>query len=128
MIIHYPVRRAAEEINPFLIIRVLDSGGKHGKCTESADGESLTYIDRLATFLGYPRGLVQVMAARLHEARVWESDEVRSEIWFDPQKGGMAFLLDLMVAEGQLIRRWSEEDKQFAYRESDIRAVSHFAI
>jgi hypothetical protein len=49
------------------------------------------YIDRIATFLGYPPGLVQVMAARLQEAKVWESDEVRCESWFDPKKGGHGF-------------------------------------
>lgn len=86
------------------------------------------YIARIATFLGYPRGLVQVFAARLQEAKIWESDEVRCERWFDPKKGATAFLLDLMVAEGKLIRGWSEEKKQYAYRESDIRAVSHFAV
>ena len=68
------------------------------------------------------------MAARLHEAKIWEKDEVRCERWFDPQKGGLAFLLDLMVAEGKLIRRWSQEEEQFAYHVPDIRALSHLAV
>ncbi len=86
------------------------------------------YADRVATFLGYAPGLVQVIAARLQEAKIWESDDVRCESWFDPEKGGVAFLLDLMVAEGKLIRGWSEEKKEYAYHEPDIGAVSHFAV
>jgi hypothetical protein len=44
------------------------------------------------------------------------------------QTGGVAFLLDVMVAEGKLFRRWSEEKKQYTYNESNIRAVSQFAV
>jgi hypothetical protein len=86
------------------------------------------YIDRVATFLGYPPGLVQVMAARLQEAKVWESDEVRCESWFDPKKGATAFMLDLMVAEGAIIRMWSEEKKQYSYYLPEFRAVPQFAV
>ena len=57
------------------------------------------YVDRIATFLNYPLGLVQVMAARLQESKIWEGDEVRYERWIDPQGGAAAFLGDLMVAE-----------------------------
>jgi len=83
---------------------------------------------RIATFLGCPRAMVQAVAARLYEARIWEEDEVRSEKWFDPETGGVAFVADLMVAEGSLIRRWSEERQQFAYRPTDIRPVSQLAV
>jgi len=69
------------------------------------------YVDRIATLLEYPLDLVRVIGARLHEAKIWENDEVHYESWSDPQKGGVAFLLDLMVAEGELIRKWSEEKK-----------------
>lgn len=68
------------------------------------------------------------MGARLHEAKIWETDEVRCESWFDPQKGTVAFLLDLMVAEGKLIRAWSEAKRQYAYHEPEIWAVSHLAV
>jgi hypothetical protein len=86
------------------------------------------FVDRIATFVGYPRGLVRVIGARLQEAKIWESDEVRCESWFDPEKGAIAFMLDLMVAEGKLLRRWSEERKQYAYFAPDIMAVSQFAV
>jgi len=71
---------------------------------------------------------VQVIAARLYEARIWEDDQVRSEPWFDPQKGGVAFWLDVLVAQGELIRGWSEENKQFAYGVPNNRPVSQFAV
>jgi len=54
---------------------------------------------------------VQVVAARSQEAKIWEGDEVRCEHWFDAQKGGVAFMMDLLVANGKLIRKWSEEKK-----------------
>jgi hypothetical protein len=85
-------------------------------------------VTALRRFSGIPPGLVQVVAARLYEGRIWENEEVRSEAWFDPHNGGVAFIVDLMVAEGVLIRRWSEEDQQFAYRAADLPAVSHFAV
>lgn len=85
------------------------------------------YVDRIATFLGYPRSLVQVIAARLQEARIWEGEEVRCEGWFDPKDSGIALLLDLMVSEGRLVRHWSEEKNQYTYHVPDIRASSQLA-
>ena len=35
------------------------------------------YTDRVASFLGYPRGFVQVISGRLTEARIWDGDQVR---------------------------------------------------
>jgi hypothetical protein len=81
------------------------------------------WSDRIATFLGYAPALVQAVAARLYDARIWENDEVRSENGFDPETGGGAFIADLKVAEGLLTRRWSEEDQQFVYPVADIPAL-----
>jgi hypothetical protein len=86
------------------------------------------YVDRIATFLQYPRSLVQVISARLTEARIWDGDQVRSDGWRDPQNGGEPFLLDLMVAEGKVIGRWSEEKGQCTYHQPDVAAGSRFAI
>jgi hypothetical protein len=77
------------------------------------------YVDRVAAFLGYSHGLEQVIADRLQEARIWEGDEVRCENWCDPQKGRMPLLLDVMVAEGRLVRRWSEDKNQYTYHVAD---------
>ena len=73
------------------------------------------YTDRVATFLGYPVGFVQVIAARLIQSGIWAGDEVSSEPWLDPQKGHISFMLDLMVAEGTFTARWSEEKGQRSY-------------
>jgi hypothetical protein len=86
------------------------------------------YVDRIATFLGYPSGLVQVVAARLYEAKIWEKTEVRCESWFDPEMGDLAFALDLMVAEGKLIRTWSEENKEYEFGAPLVSTVPHLAV
>jgi hypothetical protein len=86
------------------------------------------YVDRIAMFVGYAPGLVQVIAARLQEAKIWEGDEVRCESWFDPKNGAMAFMLDVLVAEGKVMRTWSEEKKQYAYHEPEIRPVSQLVV
>jgi hypothetical protein len=59
------------------------------------------YTERVATFLGYPLGLVQVISARLTEAGIWDGDQVRCDRWYDPQYGGTSFMMDLMIANGQ---------------------------
>lgn len=82
------------------------------------------YINRIATLLNYPPGQVEVIAGRLRQAKTWEGDEVRCESWFHPQRGGLQFRLDLMVAEGTLIRRWSEEKKDYEYSLPNIKEVS----
>jgi hypothetical protein len=86
------------------------------------------YINRITAFLRYPLGLVQLIAVRLQEARIWEGNQVRCESWFDPKKGALALTLDVMVAEGKLIRSWSEERGQYAYRECYNRSISQFAV
>jgi len=72
------------------------------------------YVDRVATFVGYPQDLVQVIADRLQKAEIWRGHTVHCEPWFDPRGGG-AFVLDLLVAEGQLLRAWSEERQDYVY-------------
>jgi hypothetical protein len=86
------------------------------------------YFARIATLLGYSPGLVQVIAARLHEAQIWESDEGRCERWFDPEKGAISFLLDWMVAEGKFVRCWSEEKNDFAYRMVEVQPYSRLTV
>ena len=65
---------------------------------------------------------------RLQEAKIWEGDTVRWEEWFDSEKGGVTLLLGIMIAEGKLIRRWSDEWKQFAQSEVDIKPATHLAV
>jgi hypothetical protein len=72
--------------------------------------------------------LVQVIAARLHEAQIWESDEVRCERWFDPEKGAIGFVVDLFVAEGKFVRRWSEEKNDFEYRMFEVQPCPRLTV
>jgi len=74
------------------------------------------YVDRIATFLGFPTSFVQVIATRLVESKIWEGDEVQCDNWFDPEKGSVAFIADLLLAQGRLTRQWSEEDGAYRYR------------
>jgi len=75
------------------------------------------YTDRVATFLGYRVGFVQVIAARLIEARIWDNDEVSSEPWLDPLKGDVSFMLDLRKKRGNAIitcpNSWPFHTSQF---------------
>jgi hypothetical protein len=82
------------------------------------------YPERIAAFLGYPASLVQVVGARLYEAGIWADDEVCCETWFDPTKGRIAALCDIMVAQGSLKREWSKEDQQFRYRLADTADIT----
>jgi hypothetical protein len=84
--------------------------------------------NRVATFLGYPVGFVQVIAARLIQSGIWAGDEVSSEPWLDPQTGMVSFILDLGVAEGKFTASWSEEKGQRSYYLPDYVAVSQFAV
>jgi hypothetical protein len=86
------------------------------------------YIERIVTFLGYPRGFVQAIGARLQEAKIWEHDQVHCGGWFDPKKGAIAFMLDLGVAEGKMMRRWSQEQNKYVYYATGISAVPHFVV
>jgi hypothetical protein len=71
---------------------------------------------------------VEVIAGHLQEARIWEKDEVRCEKWFDPKLGTAALLSDLLVAEGKVIRKWSNEKHEYVYRISEVQAVSRMSV
>ena len=66
------------------------------------------HVDRIVSFRGIlldwcRRSRFGSMSEDLGERRV------HSESWFDPEKGGIAFQLNVLVAHGELIRKWSEE-------------------
>jgi hypothetical protein len=86
------------------------------------------YPDRVATFLGYPVSLVQVIATRLTEARIWEGYEIHCERWYDPQHGRVSFIIDVMIATGHIIRVWMEEKNQHGYPFGRHLEASQFAI
>jgi len=114
--------------------------GQHA-LMQDADGDNLRaamlllasemvgpYPDRVATFLGYPVSLVQVIATRLTEARIWEGYEIHCERWYDPQHGRVSFIIDVMIATGHIIRVWMEEKNQHGYPFGRHLEASQFAI
>jgi hypothetical protein len=64
-----------------------ESGDSYCSPLDLPSRNSRILLSHHATFLGYPRSLVRVIAARLHEARIWEPDKVDCESWFEPDKG-----------------------------------------
>jgi hypothetical protein len=61
-------------------------------------------LDRIASLTRCSREYVDTVAARLFESRLWMNDRVDYEHWLDPELGTIAFMMDVMVAEGQLVR------------------------
>ena len=78
-------------------------------------------VDRIVTFLQYPRSLVQELATQFHRVKIWKGDKVQCGRWFDPHKGGIACTMDVLVARGKFIREWWAEKKRHVYRKADIR-------
>lgn len=74
------------------------------------------YPDRLSWFTGYPVASIQIIGARLLEAKLWNGQHVDCKPWFEPHKGFYRLILDLSIAAGELSRVWSDERKDWLYR------------
>ena len=83
------------------------------------------YSHRITRFLGYSPQFVEVIAARLYESGIWDDDLVRCEAGSDEKKGRTAMILDVLVATGELIRKWSAEKNDYIYCASESRAISN---
>jgi hypothetical protein len=60
-------------------------------------------IQRLAKFTGYDKGFIRERAARARKNGIFVGGEVRCD-WFDEKAGGVAFWVDVLVAQGLLAR------------------------
>ena len=58
----------------------------------------------VSKFTGLPRQFVRERAARLRDSKVWVKGATQGE-WRDPDNGGIAFWMDVAVAEGLLARQ-----------------------
>jgi len=62
--------------------------------------------DRITKFTGYDREKVRKVARRIRAAGIWEGRGEQSGMdigpWMDEESGTLAFLLDAMVANGEL--------------------------
>lgn len=61
--------------------------------------------DRVAKFCRYSRDFVRPRARRARKNGIWRYDAVDSDEWFEKNLGGVAFWMDVMVAEGEMKRR-----------------------
>lgn len=61
-------------------------------------------IQRLSKFTKYPRHYIAPLAKRLRKNGVWVKGKIRCE-WFEEEAGGIAFWLDVGVAQGLIERR-----------------------
>jgi hypothetical protein len=62
-------------------------------------------VKALQDFTAYPRAFIEARAHNLLKSNVWTKDGcVRHSGWFDKRDGGVAFWLDVAVAEGFIAR------------------------
>lgn len=59
--------------------------------------------DSIAEFTGYSRAEVRKFGSNLRECGVWRGSKTACG-WDDPESGGVAFWMDVCVAEGTLRR------------------------
>lgn len=58
---------------------------------------------KVAKFTGYAPDLVEAFSLRLHRSGVWTNGKTACE-WFDKDNGGIAFWMDVCVAQGLMQR------------------------
>lgn len=58
-------------------------------------------IDALVEFTGYPTEFITERAEKLRKNGVWVDGKTVAD-WLDPETGGLAFWLDVLVAEGMV--------------------------
>ena len=72
----------------------------------------------LAQFTKFPREFVETIRQRIIQAELWTETDVLCDHWFS--NGNVihptAILLDLLIAQGEVVRRWAEDEGQYQYR------------
>lgn len=66
-----------------------------------------TNADRIAKFLGLKRTFVRVRVTALRQNEIVRGQRICAEEWFDEKYGQLACLLDALVAEGYLEKKWT---------------------
>jgi hypothetical protein len=69
-------------------------------------------VDRLVEHTGYPREFIEAISLRMRNAGLWIGEWVDDIGWWDP-KGDLTseFYAQTQVANGQLLREWTEDDR-----------------
>lgn len=65
--------------------------------------------DKVARFTGYRRSEVRDRATRLRENGVWQRGKTCCE-WFEKETGGIAFWMDVMVADGLMAKSFTASE------------------
>jgi len=63
-----------------------------------------TNADRIAKFTGYNRDQVREIGRRLRKNKLWSGHGFYIEPWFHKKTGIVAFILDCMIANGEIER------------------------
>jgi len=72
---------------------------------------------RLAAFTGLPYSFIAPICRRMIQAELWTHNEVHCDDWYMAEGALCArcFWLDVLVAEGFVMRKWNEEEGQYCY-------------
>lgn len=62
-----------------------------------------TDVDELVKFTRLPEPFIAERVGRLNASGIFDGDEIRAN-WFDEENGGIAFWMDVAVAEGLIER------------------------
>jgi hypothetical protein len=84
-------------------------------------------VRRLAVFTGVPEQFVERIRERMVRAELWDEIDVFSDHWFG--EGNMvsmtALWLDILIAQGLVIREWDEEAGEYRYCHAAYAQVSN---
>lgn len=84
----------------------------------------------LAQFTRLPLGYISEIHRRMILAELWSEEDVCCEHWFASQQKfrAAAFWLDVLVAQGLVLRRWFEEEGQYRYRAEDSEPTQRMVL
>jgi hypothetical protein len=72
-------------------------------------------VDRLVQLTGYAQEYVEQIATRLRTSGLWREGTLNYDPWDDAEKGFVAFILDLEVATGSLVREGRTANGQYKF-------------
>jgi hypothetical protein len=80
-----------------------------------------TDTEVLARFTSFPREFVETIRQRMIQAELWTETDVLCDHWFIEENviDSTAILLDQLIAQGEVVRRWAEDEGQYRYWHAD---------
>jgi hypothetical protein len=75
------------------------------------------YTARLSLFTRLPVSFIETIRQRMMSAELWTEEEVCCDHWYPSDQAfyTTAFFVDVLVAEGLVIRQWHEEQGDYLY-------------